>query len=387
MNCHRLEHSNQGLAAPGDCDLCHPKNFNLIPKDHTDNFKQASHSVVAANSKNQSCLNCHKGEFCRSCHISKGITDPEDAFIVSPVLRQPKNRKWKKITLGSMPVEMAKCKTCHTDLQLWKNPKLINFNHPVHFKRNIRCGVCHTEWPHQVDKVVKPLMYTCAQCHRLTHSNQGLAAPGECGLCHPATMKLKPDFHTVEFVGGDHKTLAKQDRGLCRTCHRQSFCDNCHQLNADLIPHPPGWKTEHGTVAGALAKGSSQSSFVCFNCHKPEGPQFSYQSAPSCAKCHKAVVYPHQQPWAPKHGKTAVKTGKDVCYTCHKSEVFCNGCHNGITMPHNRDTWIGQHRLYLRDNPIDKCLDCHEKRQCLQCHKTHKVHKSHEIYDFGELKR
>jgi hypothetical protein len=384
VNCHRLTHGNQGVKAPGNCDLCHPSDFNLIPDDHTDSFKRITHKYAARKSRNQSCLVCHKGSFCQNCHNSKNIPSPDAAYKFYPVWRYSGKTTGKKFLIGATPIKMSMCNTCHTDLQQWKNPKLINFNHPVHFKRGIRCKVCHDRWPHQPDKVVKPKMYACAQCHRLSHGNQGLKAPGDCSLCHPSTMNLKPVFHTTEFVGGGHKDYAKADRGLCRLCHRQGFCDSCHNIE---IPHPPGWRSKHGSVANSPSAYNKKGEFICFRCHKPEGPKFSYQKAPSCAKCHKAVVFPHQKPWAPVHGKKAEKLGRDVCFTCHTEKRFCNGCHNGIKMPHDLKTWIGKHRLYLRNRSEQVCFRCHQLSQCLLCHATHKVHNQHEIYDFSPLNK
>lgn len=386
MNCHRLSHSEQGAIAPyTGCNMCHPAGFNLVPQDHTNDFKKIDHQDEALKSDNQKCLVCHQGEFCRNCHAVQGKSEPIDAYRFYPVWRQPEPRKWPKINIGAEPVKMSDCSFCHTNLQLWKNEKLINFNHPVHFKRGIRCEVCHTEWPHQQGTVAKPVMYECAQCHRLSHSSQGLAASGECNLCHPVDMNLKPAFHTVEFVGGDHKTWARKDRGFCRTCHRQVFCDNCHRLGIDYVPHYiPGWRYEHGIIANSGISITTEGGFACARCHLPEGPKYWYQSAPSCAECHRAVVFPHEQAWAIKHGKTAAAVGGNTCFTCHQQKNFCDQCHRGISMPHAAD-WLGQHRLYLRDNPVSNCLGCHQKSQCEKCHATHKIHNQKSIYDIGKV--
>ena len=384
MNCHGLSHGSQGVAAPGKCALCHPATFNLVPADHTPIFKASTHKVEAIKQANQTCLMCHKPSDCQSCHERLGApTLNEENLRRYPVWRQPASERAKRIEIGGDKVEMSRCNFCHTNLQLWKNEKLVGFNHPVHFKRGIKCDSCHPSFPHRPGSIDKPKMTACFKCHSLEHGAQKTAAPGDCKLCHPATMQLKPAFHTPEFVGGAHKDWAKNDRSLCRMCHQQSFCDNCHRTE---IPHQTGWKYVHGREASSPAARLADGSLTCFRCHKPEGPTQAYQKAPSCAKCHKAVVYPHQQPWAPAHGKTAVQVGKAVCTTCHVKKVFCDKCHGGIEMPH-KEGWFGQHRRFLQDKPISICMACHQKTQCLLCHRTHKVHNQKEIYDFSELKR
>ena len=386
FNCHGLNHGPKGLMAPTKCSVCHPADFNLVPKNHTAEWKAFGHKNEDAQSKRQ-CALCHQGKrnTCNTCH--------KDVKNLPMTLRKKIKPKIKTSLKHyavdkAGPVSISKCNPCHNNWDRVEYEK-VRFYHQKHFARGVKCFFCHESFPHRRGYIVKPKMKQCFTCHSTEHGPGGdQLAPGNCLTCHRVKFKqLRPDFHTTAFMGGGHKTLAKKERSLCGECHRQSFCDNCHQLSKDSIPHPLGWRTKHGTVAVAKSAGATKDTFACFNCHKPQGPQHAYQKAPSCAKCHKAVVFPHPQPWAPKHGKTAEKVGKTVCYTCHKNKTFCNSCHNGITMPHNRNTWIGQHRLFLRDNPISKCLGCHIKSQCLLCHKTHKVHKSHEIYDFRELKR
>ena len=375
-NCHRQKHGNQGSTAPSRCDLCHPADFKLTPADHDDSsFAARGHRKPAAD--DQKCLVCHDGSFCESCHEQKGVKKTEYRWY--GLWPEPKKVGDKIKVSGE--VTMSSCQACHRDLQVWKNPKLINFNHPIHFKRQIKCDRCHEEWPHGVEKIERPKMTACVQCHRLSHGSQGKLVSAEsaddneyCFLCHPADMRLKPDWHTPEFVGGDHKRMAKADRGLCRGCHVQSFCDSCHQVE---IPHDVTWETDHGRVAASLS--DQGENLFCFKCHKRRGPREDYQSAPSCAACHKAVVFPHPEPWAPKHGKTAKRVGEESCGTCHVIESFCKKCHGDVKMPHAGD-WLGQHRSYLEDNAISQCLTCHQAAQCERCHAIHKVHNQNSIY-------
>lgn len=385
-NCHRLDHGNQGQMAPAKCDLCHPADFKLTPDDHeVEGFAEAVHGE-AAQADMQKCLVCHQSDSCESCHAKNDIAPAPAAayrwFGLWPVPAE----QGEKITIGARPVTMGTCQACHRDLQKWKNDKLVNFNHPAHFKRQIDCEKCHDKWPHSRGKIEKPKMTACVRCHRLDHGSQGRLVAAEkggyppeyCAVCHPKDMELKPAWHTAAFIGGGHKVKAKADRGLCRGCHVQSFCDNCHQTE---IPHASDWRGEHGKAAAAQADKTDD--IACFMCHLRDGEKAAYKTAPSCAKCHKAVVYPHKKPWAPQHGKTAKVIGQTACSTCHIKAAFCNKCHGGVKMPHIAG-WLGEHRQFLRDNDPEACLNCHKASQCEQCHATHKVHNRNSIYKLGQ---
>lgn len=383
-NCHTLDHGKQGRTASGECKLCHPPAFKLTPDDHdAADFKGDGHAA-AGKTDLQKCLVCHKSEDCENCHKEIGLqpaaADTYRRFGLWPVPQE----QGPEIIIGAEPVTMGTCNACHRDLQKWKNDKLINFNHPAHFKRQITCDKCHEKWPHSAGEIDKPKMDACVRCHRLNHNAQGRLVAAEkgaypndyCLTCHPRDMKLKPDWHTAEFAGGDHKVKAKADRGLCRGCHIQSFCDNCHQTE---IPHAQDWRSEHGKVAAGEADKTDEIS--CFMCHLRESDKPAYKTAPSCAKCHKAVVYPHKKPWAPQHGKTARGEAKESCSTCHVKQAFCDKCHGKVKMPHIKN-WLGEHRQFLRDNSVEVCEVCHERSQCEQCHTAHKLHNRHTNFDF-----
>lgn len=387
-NCHQLEHSSQGKAAPStNCGLCHPPDFKLKPDDHDGADFSAKGHADAGETQIQKCLLCHTGNSCESCHDDNGVPPAPAKNYRRIALWAPPTGKGIKITLDVEPVEMWACQSCHLKLEDWKNDRLVNFNHGAHFKKQIACDRCHKEWPHTKRGTEKPKMEACVSCHRLDHGDQSRLVVAEkgsyseeyCYLCHPQDMALKPAWHTSEFADGGHKKQAKEDRGFCRGCHTQSFCDDCHKTE---IPHSAGWRGVHGSVAAAEA--GIGGSLSCLKCHKPEGPKAAYQAASACAKCHKANVYPHALPWKPQHGKAAKEVGRAACATCHKVKVFCDKCHQGVQMPH-AENWLGQHYTFLRDNPISICINCHQKEQCEKCHSLHGVHPSHELYDLNSI--
>lgn len=384
FNCHGLNHGPQGLMAPTNCDKCHPGNFDLVPGNHTAEWKQSGHENEEAQSK-QRCVMCHQGErnTCKTCHINDEDLPMTLKMNTESKVNPANNKRYVVDTAGA--VNVSKCNPCHDNWDRVEYEK-TRFYHSKHFARGVKCGFCHQDFPHRRGYIDKPEMQKCFTCHSTEHGPEGdQLAPGDCMVCHRPGMNLIPDFHTVAFKGGEHRNWAREDRSLCRMCHVQGFCDNCHILGIDYIPHRfPGWLYEHGTVANSNAALDGKGNFACFRCHLPNGPVYPYQSAPSCASCHKAVVFPHIQPWAPTHGKTAVKVGKDACYTCHRNAQICEGCHQGVEMPHASD-WIGKHRIFLQNQPISLCLNCHQKTQCEQCHAVHKVHNQHTNFDFSEL--
>ena len=381
INCHRLGHGSLGKMAPGKCEICHPADFKLTPDDHDPlDFAGAGH-MIGAKKDIQKCLVCHDKESCEGCHSQKGVVLQKKLDYRWYALWPTPSEKGDKITVSG-PVAMGSCRPCHLDLQKWENEKLVNFNHPVHFKQNITCDKCHDKWPHENGETHKPEMSACARCHRLDHGSQGQLVKAEgtenseyCFLCHPREMQLKPDWHTEQFVSGGHADDAHEDRGLCRMCHVQAFCDSCHETE---IPHASDWRGEHGQAA--VDQAEQFDPLPCMKCHEPEP---SNNKAPSCAECHEAVVYPHPEPWAPKHGITAEQVGEAACQTCHREEAFCDKCHGPIDMPHS-DNWLGEHRSFLREKEADVCFACHKPSQCEQCHSVHGVHKQYTNFDYSK---
>jgi hypothetical protein len=68
FTCHGFE---QEAAAPGDCELCHPPDFPLMPANHTPEFFAGGHARVVEQEGTEDCLFCHEGTeetFCEGCH-------------------------------------------------------------------------------------------------------------------------------------------------------------------------------------------------------------------------------------------------------------------------------------------------------------------------------
>ena len=111
-----------------------------------------------------------------------------------------------------------------------------------------------------------------------------------CAECHDDSKKgtLKPfaNFnHTPSFVK-NHRHYAASDDRLCSTCHKTSFCNDCHTNKSELkgsslygnrpdreVPHRGNFLTMH-KIEGKIDPAS------CYRCHGRSNNE-------SCTACHK----------------------------------------------------------------------------------------------------
>ena len=374
FTCHGLNHGPQGLMAPTKCDVCHPSDFDLVPKNHTIEWKESGHKFENAKSRNQ-CALCHQDErnTCGTCH--------EDYQDISSMLSkgaksnvEPSSKRYRISTTGA--VNISKCNPCHDNWDRVEYEK-TKFYHSLHFAKGVKCSFCHEDFPHGRGSIIRPKMKQCFTCHGTDHGTEVEMAPKDCLICHPTNFKLKPITHNSQWVSEppyQHSVQAKKNKNECLMCHQQEFCDNCHQTE---MPHAPDWRSDHGTEAISPSKIGADGQLTCFKCHEIE----QSTKAPPCAKCHKASIYPHPKPWAPQHGKLSEEYGEAACETCHRKAAFCNKCHGAIKMPH-AETWMGDHPKFLRDNEVDVCFGCHVKSQCEECHSIHGVHNEYTNFDY-----
>ncbi len=122
----------------------------------------------------------------------------------------------------------------------------------------------------------------CAQFKGLpnlpsSHPEQLAAGPVSCAECHEdqqkGTMKPFAAFnHTQTFIK-NHRFYAATDDVLCATCHKTSFCADCHSNLAAMkpslkygnrpdrmMPHRGDFLTLH-KIEGKLDPAS------CYRCH------------------------------------------------------------------------------------------------------------------------
>lgn len=274
------------------------------------------------------------------------------------------------------PVDIAKCAPCHAKIADSKNPAII-FKHAFHLL--INCEACHTRFPHQPDKTIKPNMRQCMACHGLRHGPQGLMAADACKDCHTRPARPPRTHRARGYAGKGHVAAARRGtRTDCMMCHRASFCESCH------------------ATAGVAAKPSSQYVFdagrACLSCHADVnlaalsgGAQKSFfvkeamltqsvHSTASCQGCH--VDFRHFTDVGSNKGY--IFNASTACMGCHpkQTKVYlgsihgrryaagtqrtgtCGGCHGG-------------HDVYKISSPLGKrALRSESEKVCAGCHRT-----------------
>jgi Doubled CXXCH motif (Paired_CXXCH_1) len=206
------------------------------------------------------------------------------------------------------------CGDCHGDLdKVFKDGKYPNltFTHDQHFGIGVSdCAACHVANTHEPDKINRPTMVTCYQCHAL---GEDARAPGRCTLCHPATLDPEPASHRAEgWVPELHPVAAKEDPFSCTTCHQQSFCNSCHGLE---LPHPAGWnELPH-------AQAFFNDPALCEKCH----PREPLVERDTCDTCHHPQG-PDSTTWIQWHPNVVKDRGAETCFQCHATDT-CRVCH------------------------------------------------------------
>ncbi|MBE0447710.1 MAG: NapC/NirT family cytochrome c [Actinobacteria bacterium] len=146
--CFRCHSLLKKAMAPGRCDACHPKSFDLIPVTHkTKTWPILDHSKTAKQDSTP-CMPCHLKTFCRGCH---GVEIPHP-------------EKFVKSEHGSIGNKNPKvCQKCHRQKDF--------------------CNTCHHEgydesmgdWiPTHKHAVATVGPANCFRCH----------GPTFCAFCH-----------------------------------------------------------------------------------------------------------------------------------------------------------------------------------------------------------
>lgn len=206
------------------------------------------------------------------------------------------------------------CSDCHADLDKLFNagerPTLL-FTHDQHFGIGVSdCAACHAANTHEPDRINRPTMVTCYQCHTL---EEGARAPGECSLCHPANMDPEPETHlAANWLSARHPEAAIANPFDCATCHEQEFCNECHGLE---LPHPDGF--DERPHAELFFEDPS----LCDTCH----PRAPLVERDACDTCHHPQG-PESSTWISWHPDVVAQRGAETCFQCHATDT-CRACH------------------------------------------------------------
>jgi hypothetical protein len=162
--CHGLNHGNQGLMAPKECQTCHPPDFNLIPSDHQplSEWRAGVHGKVAKKDR----------RYCYSCHL---VTEP-----------------------GLMP---KFCRDCHGVPEMPHPDRWKEELHPVQAKANRQvCYRCHP-----------PGQIFCNQCHHKDYD-----------------PSWGPWVSSIPGQTQHWRVVRQKGAAFCLTCHGPVFCPGCH---------------------------------------------------------------------------------------------------------------------------------------------------------------
>lgn len=336
-SCHPAALTSQSardhlIPSEEDCAVCHPI-------DRNDPFKKTSGAPA-------SCGSCHQGVPTEA--TVGGSTDGKAiaALVARVVIPEPR----------------------------------LKFNHKQHLDKQIPCSTCHGDLS-KVELATREQLPTMAQC--LTcHDGRSR------GPVQPVVGSQTPNDKPAGLLS------MRPERGptpRCVTCHLQQ----ADGLLATRFPggvlaprgfmrgdmHGPDWKRNHRLPA-------QNDPEYCSTCHKQSW----------CQSCHNGVVRPldlHGGDYVSRHPIDARRNVPD-CGSCHRRQTFCLGCHERLgvvahsTLPANPpigpffpgqsrrfhpDGWAsptagGSHHRWEAQRNIRTCVSCHREETCMDCHSS-----------------
>ncbi len=274
--CHGLNHQGQGLVAGDDCYKCHPKDFELMPANHTKKFIKGDHKLLA-NVDPAYCAMCHKSEFCVDCHQgrSKSPNAPDKPVIPDDHKKATWKTRHGKLYLNQKGAcgschDQASCNRCH------KTP----MPHPVGWIENHRpapgvttedCNVCHTD------------RASCQACHHVKVAKAELIEPN-CTPCHPE-MKRKPATEIKNKGFAEHAVHFGVAKSKYVKDGKPYTCDDCH-IGFSVAAAA----ASHNAAAGVELPNAGHDINLCYGCHGAVNYQNEmiapYPGASLCRKCH-----------------------------------------------------------------------------------------------------
>jgi len=220
-----------------------------------------------------------------------------------------------------------------------RRSRTIGFEHRQH--QGQECLECHAGIEHDsAGPDAFPAKPDCLPCHSREISE------GECGPCHrraDLAQRVPQSFlrHDPEFVRSHGPAAAGKDK-VCRACHAQAFCSDCHSTDQTLP----------------------------IEARQPERLDRSFG---------------HRADFVTRHASEARSQGAS-CLRCH-APASCDGCHveRGVSAaradgsnPHPIG-WIGPnitspdfHGRSARRNVLS-CAGCHDHGPATNCIRCHKV--------------
>ncbi len=269
---------------------------------------------------------------CTRCHVGVGHDDGHALHLPTEATCLECHVK---------PHDAHPCLACHAAsaalAELVEARAHLVFDHRTHMAAsNGDCVRCHVGVS-EGDDHLRPPMATCFRCH----AHEAARDARTCDACHRGleTTTMLPQSHLAH--DGDwlheHGTSAASSGDSCQSCHRESFCAECHGKTVAVLPatahfedpftpsvHRAGFTARHALEARADPG-------ACATCHQPD----------RCVTCHVANGVagdnrrsPHPAGWVGlavtdnAHGRAA-RRDPSSCAGCHDGagESLCIGCH------------------------------------------------------------
>jgi hypothetical protein len=213
----------------------------------------------------------------------------------------------------------SECGMCHKDadnpLALPRIESFIaQFSHKQHIEGGAECLSCHAGVENKEDAgeaVHIPDMVKCMTCHTTPSESAG------CYVCHQKGESLKPADHGIAWAES-HGMYSETGNQNCNSCHRQSYCIECHQgTNLFNESHPAEFIATHSI--SYLSR-----EINCYRCH---------ENRDYCIECHINVNYviPANHTIAGWNGSMHAEEARmdyERCTVCHMSgDAVCSTCH------------------------------------------------------------
>lgn len=279
----------------------------------------------------------------------------------------------------------------------------LKFNHQLHLGRGIGCERCHGDL-RKVELATRaqlPRMPLCLSCHDdgLGHPGKVRGASPRCGTCHilqrDGTIQVRyesgllvpsgtwrGDTHGLSFKR-EHRTVAQNEPGYCQSCHRQEWCQGCHNgvvkpmdfHGNDYVSRHPLDARRNDPDCGACHRRQT----FCLGCHERLGVVDKYTLpgspaasafAPGTARRFHPEGWASPSPGASHHAWEAQRNIRS-CVSCHREET-CLQCHStqpGVRVPGGGPgNGIDPHPIGWADSSRCQSLADRNPRVCLKCH-------------------
>lgn len=282
---------------------------------------------------------------CGKCHV--GI---EDADRLSSKYN-PRKKECKQC--HEQVYKPGQCTMCHVGpgkpggLSRTAPTPNLGFSHRAHAKRTKDCSTCHDSIMRSTTLAgfTRPKMRDCFKCHNHLADYRAL----RCGGCHKSLAQFPIKFvsafrHEGNFLK-EHGRRARPQTDLCRRCHMQSFCADCHSQRQVVVPsikmmdrtdrqfiHRGDWLSRHPMEVGSKPG-------TCIRCH----------SAKQCEACHRKAgvaqrltlkgksISPHPRDWlnpmSPNNHGFSARRRITQCAACHDRgpQSNCVRCHRSVS--------------------------------------------------------